>query len=1213
MRFIHYCCLLCVAMFAAQCNAGGSFSDFSMAGNDSVCVQGGWGYSRYLEAAMAFGDQLIQHAPDRYGPKPTPLWISVMNPDAPGLIGEKPANWQTYWDAEDYVMTAQGCNLYRDMPTLAALQELSQLTGEPRYQEAVAEYLNFYLQRLPSSTTGLFPWGEHMSYNTVRDTLYANRHEMEHNLPEWEMLWRVHSAAVQREIEAIYHINIYDKKQFLYDRHANYYTGALDPLPVRGSYIKHSGLYGFSFLFLYSKTHDPRHLHWAQKIANLYWQHRDPNTNLVPGYVSASGASGNSEVQLVLAYYLMAGLRFYPDPEIKLLALQMVDAVLQYGFDATSGEFASQLVPATGQALNGKTSVFSSGESSEYYRVHACLKAFRLTGEKRYLQAVQSCLDHLAQQPIPLSVSPQTIGAYIDLCVEVFHLSADQRYLRYGRSLANWSLQHLVRQGLIIEAANGIVYHNCTRPGVLLAAWLKLYEAERSLPLHWRAQEITSPRTGKIEIEVQTDAAVEAIELEAVLANQQHIRTRSKLRTGRGWLSLKLPKKVSQGPVVLRFYADTDRIQLGQGQLLITESSGPIIGPVSCPTWKERNSAVSGYAQVDDAAGIVKVICHYQAADTKVGAVVCEQKAAQQNLFSFTIPPLQSRADALTIQLEAVSNPPYPMTSWSAPVHIAIADVSEMLLASELSDSFLVVNGLNGFSLQGKTRDIRFKSKVRLSSIPINPFPLNAGLPELLLPKYIAVQPDSSTRGAYQLSLRVQLDESQISPILASTLSAFKKGENTWQRLADAKMDWYQHTITFFCDEGGVFAIGGQSRLGWRRTFNGSLLSSPAAARIDHQGRLAIVLDTRDPDRAVYCLDGQGKTLWTYEAGGMQPFPTVADLDNDSLDEIIIAGRKLVVLQHDGAVRWQAELPQSASAVVGNIIDGTAPEVIAVSGNGQVTAFACNGKELFRNQAGPLCQIPVLADLDGDGLLEIVVAGQKGLAAFSGKGRLLWQNALAGEPMYSPAAADLDQDGKEEVINFCRTDYQGFLQAFNGSGKLLWQATVSREPDWSPVVVAMQANQQPCILAQAVDPRQLAILDAQGRLLRNLATTGRLLQTPVPLDMTQDSRPDLLLACDLSYRVWALANDGVPLWSYTPKSFTLPGAKIKGGGSLLVADMDGDSLLEVVGGDDETWLNLIRTDLPCRPWQIYSGQYHGDSRHSGNYLKLQLPAPSNDH
>lgn len=1209
MKTKKYSHFLTILLLFCLSTAHGTVPSASICDNASMAVQGGWDYSRLLDTSVAFADQIILHAPDRYGKKSTPLWLAVLNPDAPGLIQEKPANWQTYWDAEDYVMTAQGCNLYRDMPTLAALQQLSALSSDLRYQQSVQEYLSYYLQHLPSPVTGLFPWGEHMSYNTVRDTLYATRHEMEYNPPEWEMLWRINPKAVQAEIEAIYRINIFDKENFLYDRHANYYTGALDPMPVRGAYIKHSGLFAHSFLFLYSKTHDPQHLQWARKISNLYWQHRDPRTHLVPGYVSASGASGNSEVQMVLAYYLLAGLRFYPDPEIKQLALHMVDAVLHYGFDADSGQFASQLAPATGQALNGKTSAFGSGESSEYYRVYACLEAFRLSGEQRYLQAMESCLRNLAQQSIPESVSPQTIGSYIDLCLEAFQLTADQRYLRYGRSLADWSLQHSVRKGLILEAANGMVYHNSTRPGVLLAAWLKLYQVERSLPLHWRAQEITSPLAGTLKIEVQADAAIKSVELKAVLASQQKISARTELRNGKGVLTLQLPKKTGQGAVDLYFYTGHQGKQLGQGRVFIAASGGPVIGPVSCPTWMERNSVLSGHVQVDDAAGIVKVICHYQSSDAPAGTVSCEQKPGRPNLFHFAIPALQTRADHMTLQIEAVGNPAFPMTHWSAPLQIAIADVSEMLLVNQSADSFQAVPGLAGLSLQAKAPGGMLNSRVRIVSIPINPYPHSAGLPELLLAGYIAVQPDSPAQGIQPLLLRLQLNDTQLSPILASTLSAYIKSDSSWQSVTGAEIDWSQRTITLPCDAGGVFAIGGRSRLGWRRTFNGSLLSSPAAARIDQQGRLAIILDTRDPDRVLYCLDGQGKTLWTYEAGAMQPFPTVADLDQDELDEIIVAGPKLVVLQHDGTVRWQAELPQTASAVVGNIIGDAAPEVAAVAGNGQVTAFTGDGRELFRGQAGPRCQIPVLADLDGDGLLEIVVAGEKGIAAFSGQGKLLWQSALAGEPMYAPAAADLDQDGKEEVINYCRTDSQGFLQAFSGSGTLLWQTVVSREPDWSPIVAAMEADQRPCVIAQDVDPRRLAIFNGQGELLRYLATTGRALQTPVVMDMTGDRRPDLLLACDLSYRVWALANDAAPLWSYTPKSLTLPGAKIKGGGSLLVADLDGDSLYEIVGGDDETWLNVIRTDLPCRPWQINSGQYHGDSRHSGNYLKLETTAP----
>ena len=87
----------------------------------SIAVQGGWEFEQWLDEACRFGDTLIDAAPDRYGPRPTPLWVGIIDPATGGMVQEKPPNWQTYWDAEDYIMTAQGCNLYQgyaDAPRL---------------------------------------------------------------------------------------------------------------------------------------------------------------------------------------------------------------------------------------------------------------------------------------------------------------------------------------------------------------------------------------------------------------------------------------------------------------------------------------------------------------------------------------------------------------------------------------------------------------------------------------------------------------------------------------------------------------------------------------------------------------------------------------------------------------------------------------------------------------------------------------------------------------------------------------------------------------------------------------------------------------------------------------------------------------------------------------------------------------------------------------
>jgi len=1203
LRWITVALLFCCSI------THGASSAVAIDKNASVAVQGGWHYSRLLDESVSFANQIILHAPDRYGKKSTPLWLAVLNPNAPGLIQEKPANWQSYWDAEDYMMTAQGCNLYRDMPTLAAFQKLSRLTGDDRYQQAVSDYLTFFLKNLPHPTTGLFPWGEHMSYNTVRDTLYANRHELEHNAPEWEMLWRSDSNAVKREIEAIHRFSIYDKENFYYDRHANYYTGAFDPAPVRGSYIKHSGLFAYSFLFLYSKTHDPRHLDWARKSAALYWNHRDRKTDLVPGTVSPSGASGNSESQLLLAHYLLRGLSFYPDSLIKDQTIRMIDAVLKYGFDPTDGSFAGQIVPSTGQAL-GKANAFSHGEPAESYRLSALLHAYRLTGETRFLQALQVRLQSISRMPLPTGVTPQVAGSLIDLLVDVYRISGEKDYLQFARNLADWSLHNLVRKDLIIESSAGCVYHNDSRPGVLLSAWLRLYETELVQPLHWTTCDAHSGQGGTILVNARTCRELDEITLEATFKDRRKVRIRAKPLHGSYSFALRYSKKSRQGPVHLRFFRESDKRLLDQGEVLLVDSAGPQIRFINFPDWIPQNRRFCGTARVSDSAGIVKVVCHYQAEDSLSGQVTGMEDPKDAELFIFTLPPLATKSDRMILQLEAVGNPAYPMTTRSSQQTVVLAKPDVIAINVQSGLTQLLPSSLKDLSLNAKVGPSAAAGAVDLSLLPVVPSNLANGLPEILLPGLVSVQPaDAWQGGDNRLSLVRQYDDRDLESMLPATLSAYQWQTGSWQPVAQAQVDHTNKQISVPCDKGGLFAFGGHSRMGWRRSFNGALLSSPAVARLDQQGTLAIILDTRDADRTLYALDGQGRTLWIHEAGAMQSFPTIADLDQDGLDEVLVGGPRLTVLHGNGQVRWQMPMPNTSSPVVGDITGTSPPEIVVVGEGGLVAAFTINGVELFRSQAGPMCKIPALADLDGDGRFEIIVAGDQGLSAFSGKGGRLWQIPLPGQPMYAPAVADLDGDGRDDIVHLCRTDEQGYLEAYNGKGKLLWQAVVSREPDWSPVVAAMQGDGQPCILAQSRDPRKLEIYDRHGHLLRNLATTGRVLQTPVPMEMDGDGLLDVLAPFDLSYRLWALANDGAPLWSYTPKSYTLPGAKIKGGGSLLVADINGDGLVEIVGGDDETWLNMVRTEIPCKPWAILSGQYHGDCRHSGNYLDKEKVDP----
>lgn len=115
---------------------------------------------------------------------------------------------------------------------------------------------------------------------------------------------------------------------------------------------------------------------------------------------------------------------------------------------------------------------------------------------------------------------------------------------------------------------------------------------------------------------------------------------------------------------------------------------------------------------------------------------------------------------------------------------------------------------------------------------------------------------------------------------------------------------------------------------------------------------------------------------------------------------------------------------------------------------------------------------------------------------------------------------------------------------------------------------------------------ELTILDQNGHRLRGIEIESRPTLIPVAADLDGDGKSDLLFPCNEDRRMHALANDGRSLWSFRPYSHAFKGAKMKGGGVPLVADLDGDGLLEVVTGDDETVLNCIRTETRVKPLTV---------------------------
>lgn len=261
------------------------------------------------------------------------------------------------------------------------------------------------------------------------------------------------------------------------------------------------------------------------------------------------------------------------------------------------------------------------------------------------------------------------------------------------------------------------------------------------------------------------------------------------------------------------------------------------------------------------------------------------------------------------------------------------------------------------------------------------------------------------------------------------------------------------------------------------------IVASPALCDLDRNGRLEVIVGGLDGH--IRALDGAGRLLWDYDnAYAVRSTAACADLNNDGYPEVIIGatctpdnpsfcgagtGGRLFIFDRHGRPLVRRGVPEAiwSSPVVGDLnrdgrldivvgtswlwwkLKGVTPPYLYAFDTARVfdQTLAPDDPAKLPTLAGwpqalmyPACNAPILADLDRDGKLEVVVVANHpdlmndaipgtGLVyAFSANGRvlpgwpvrpLLWQDqatAVDGPIRGSPVAADLDGDGRLEVL-----------------------------------------------------------------------------------------------------------------------------------------------------------------------------------------------------
>ncbi len=227
--------------------------------------------------------------------------------------------------------------------------------------------------------------------------------------------------------------------------------------------------------------------------------------------------------------------------------------------------------------------------------------------------------------------------------------------------------------------------------------------------------------------------------------------------------------------------------------------------------------------------------------------------------------------------------------------------------------------------------------------------------------------------------------------------------------------------------------------------------------------------------------------IYTADSPIHHSVPAIADLDTDGGMEVIVsswAGTIYDILGENGQLSWSndvaldspAKYPTSYSSA--SILDVDGNGVLDVMlGTDENSIFLYMNSNALRDVIplpNQVRTVPSFADLDNDGNLELVVGLHEGENSGGGivsiaaeNGQINWINEFDGPSSSTPAIADIDGDGAIEVMI---GNDDGNLYCFNGkTGELEWKYSTGGVIRSSPVIADVDNDRVPEILIGSYD------------------------------------------------------------------------------------------------------------------------------------------------
>lgn len=373
---------------------------------------------------------------------------------------------------------------------------------------------------------------------------------------------------------------------------------------------------------------------------------------------------------------------------------------------------------------------------------------------------------------------------------------------------------------------------------------------------------------------------------------------------------------------------------------------------------------------------------------------------------------------------------------------------------------------------------------------------------------------------------------------------------------------------------------------------------SPVLADINGDGKLEIIAVTNKG--FVVAVGHNGAKLWEKDIAG--PFgmsggsheiharPAVADLDGDGHVEIVVAAGTLNpnVCTQGGVIVLDRQ---------GNVKPGWP----LLAADEEVPPAGCRDT---------IISSPALGDLDNDGDLEIVVGGfDKRIYAIHHDGSLManyppdsvlsnrfptWPNIrgkLADNMWGSPALADIDGDGYLDII---MSTGEGNFDASHGGNAGDWSCPYELPPGW----------------ASGYCGGSLYVIDRFGNNLPGFPrySLEALNSSPAVADVNGDGKPEIFVGTGDFYYTHSPSRPthGFRLYGYDSEGNDLPGW---GGGKQVGGTVTVSPSIGNITGDSQPEIVVIASDKKVYAWHANGSSVSGFpmtprdlfGRNSGNY------------